>query len=79
MSATYPDEAVEKILVGGGACRTPGFQKYMEMEIGLPVVEINPFRSLKVNQKVFDPDYIKYMAVQVGVAVGLGLRSIQDK
>ncbi|MEJ2589552.1 MAG: type IV pilus assembly protein PilM [Deltaproteobacteria bacterium] len=79
VTTTFPDEAIEKILLGGGASRIPGFKKYLEMETDLPVIEINPFRSLKVDPKTFDPEYLKYMAVQAGVAVGLGLRSLRDK
>lgn len=79
VTTTYPDEAIEKLLLGGGSCRIPGFQKILEAEIGLPVIEINPFGSLKTNEKAFDPAYLAYMAPQAGVAVGLGLRSIRDK
>ncbi|MGM0428378.1 MAG: type IV pilus assembly protein PilM [Thermodesulfobacteriota bacterium] len=79
VATTYPDETMDELLVGGGACRIPGFQKVLEIETGLPVTQINPFRSLKINQKSFDPDYLGYMAPQAGVAVGLGLRSIRDK
>lgn len=79
VTATYPDETMGHLMVGGGACRIPGFQKVLEVETGLPVAQINPFRSLNINEKLFDPDYLGYMAPQAGVAVGLGLRSIGDK
>jgi len=79
VNVTYPDESIEWIAVGGGSCRIPGFQEYLQRETGLPVSQINPFKSLKVNPKAFDRDYLNYMAVEAGVAVGLGLRSIRDK
>jgi len=79
LSTTYPDETIEKIYISGGAFRIPGFQKYLEMETDIPIEELNPFANLQINEKVFDPRYLSYMAPQAGVAVGLALRSVGDK
>jgi type IV pilus assembly protein PilM len=79
LTTTYPDETIEKIYVSGGSCRIPGFQKYLEIETEIPVAEMNPFANLQINDKVFDPKYLSYMAPQAAVAVGLALRSIGDK
>jgi type IV pilus assembly protein PilM len=79
LSTTYPDETIEKILVSGGAYRIPGFLKYLEMETELPIEELNPFAALQINEKIFDPRYLSYIAPQAGVAVGLALRSVGDK
>ncbi len=79
LATTYPDETIEKIVISGGSCRFPGFQKYLEQETEIPVVELNPFSNLQVNDKMFDPKYLTYMAPQATIAVGLALRSIGDK
>ncbi|MGD8226478.1 MAG: type IV pilus assembly protein PilM [Desulfobacteraceae bacterium] len=79
LGTTYPDESIEKIYVTGGSCRIPGFQKYLEMETDIPVEELNPFASLQISERVFDPKYLGYMAPQAAVAVGLALRSVGDK
>lgn len=79
LSATYPDETIEKIFLSGGAYRIPGFKKYLEMETDIPVDDLNPFANLQINEKTFDPRYLSYMAPQAGVAVGLALRSVGDK
>jgi type IV pilus assembly protein PilM len=79
LSTTYPDEAIEKILVSGGAYRVPGFLKYLEMETEIPIEELNPFANFQINEKIFDPRYLSYIAPQAGVAVGLALRSVGDK
>lgn len=79
LSSTYPDEKIEKILISGGAYRIPGFLKYLEMETDIPVEELNPFSNLQINERIFDPRYLSYMAPQAGVAVGLALRSVGDK
>jgi type IV pilus assembly protein PilM len=79
LGTTYPDESIEKIYVTGGSCRIPGFQKYLEMETDIPVEELNPFASLQISERMFDPKYLGYMAPQAAVAVGLALRSVGDK
>ncbi len=77
--STYPDEKIERLYVCGGSCRIPGLIKYLESETEIPVSEINPFKNLNINEKLFDLEYLKYMAPQAAVAVGLALRSIGDK
>jgi type IV pilus assembly protein PilM len=79
LATTYPDETIEKIVISGGSCRFPGFQKYLAIETEIPVIELNPFGNLQVNDKMFDPKYLTYMAPQAAIAVGLALRSIGDK
>ena len=79
LSTTYPEEKIEKIFVSGGACKIPDFVKYLEMETGIPVEELNPFGGLQINEKIFDPKYLSDIAPQAGVAVGLALRSVGDK
>jgi type IV pilus assembly protein PilM len=79
LGTTYPDETIDKMFLTGGSCRIPGFREYLEMETEIPVEELNPFSGLQINEKIFDPKYLSYMAPQAAVAVGLGLRSIGDK
>ena len=79
VETTYPDKAIGKIYVCGGSCRIEGFQKYLEAHAGLPVVELNPFSTLIPNPDLFDEAYLKQMAPQACVAMGLALRSIDDK
>jgi len=79
LATTYPDERIEKIFVSGGSCRIPGFLKLLELETDSHVEELNPFANLQINEKMFDPRYLSYMAPQACVAIGLALRSIGDK
>jgi type IV pilus assembly protein PilM len=79
LATTYPEVSIEKILLSGGSCRLPGFQKYLELETEIQVAELNPFANLIINERLFDPKYLSYMAPQAAVAVGLALRSIGDK
>ncbi len=79
VETTYADKSIEKIFVCGGSCRIKGFQNLLERQTGLPVAELNPFLSLKTNHDLFDEQYLHHMAPQACVAVGLALRSIDDK
>ncbi|MCP4579680.1 MAG: type IV pilus assembly protein PilM [Deltaproteobacteria bacterium] len=79
VDTTYSDKTIGKIFVCGGSCRIKGFQKYLEAHTGLKVMEMNPFANLIPNQDLFDEEYLKHMAPQACVAMGLALRSIDDK
>jgi len=79
VTSTYPDETIEKIIVCGGSCRIPKFQEYLELETNIQVEEFNPFEKLIIDEKKFDARYLKHIAPQSGVAVGLALRSVGDK
>jgi type IV pilus assembly protein PilM len=79
VETTYPDKTIDKIFVCGGSCRIKGFQSYLEDFTGLPVAELNPFSSLIVKPDLFDERYLNHMAPQACVAMGLALRSLDDK
>jgi type IV pilus assembly protein PilM len=79
LATSYPSESIQKIMLGGGSSRIPGFRKYLELETNLPVEDINPFANLLINEKAFDSKYLSYMASQAAIAVGLALRGIGDK
>lgn len=79
VETTYPDVQIAKIFMCGGSCRIQGFHKYLEQQTGLPVFELNPFKSLMVENNHFDEAYLDDIAPLACVAVGLALRSIDDK
>ncbi len=79
VASTYPDITIDRLLLSGGSCRIPGLRELLAAETDLEVSEFNPFRDLIVDEKLFDLKYLKYMAPQAAVAVGLALRSVGDK
>jgi type IV pilus assembly protein PilM len=78
-SANVSYDPIQKIFLSGGAANTYGLASTMESELNIPVEIIDPFRSLKVNEKVFDLDYLNSVGAQMAVAVGLALRDEGDK
>jgi type IV pilus assembly protein PilM len=78
-SANVSYDPIQKIFLSGGAATTYGLASTMESELNIPVEIIDPFRSLKVNEKVFDVEYLNSVGAQMAVAVGLALRDEGDK
>jgi type IV pilus assembly protein PilM len=78
-SANVSYDPIQKIFLSGGAASTYGLASTMESELNIPVEIIDPFRSLKVNEKVFDLAYLNSVGAQMAVAVGLALRDEGDK
>ncbi|HMK33577.1 MAG TPA: type IV pilus assembly protein PilM [Desulfomonilaceae bacterium] len=72
-------DPIQKIFLAGGAAATYGLVSTIESELNIPVEIVDPFRSLKVNEKIFDMDYLNTIGAQMAVAVGLALRDERDK
>lgn len=72
-------DPIQKIFLSGGAAHTYGLVSTIESELNIPVEIIDPFRSLKINEKVFDVDYLNNIGAQMAVSVGLALRDEKDK
>jgi type IV pilus assembly protein PilM len=72
-------DPIQKIFLSGGAARTYGLASTMEAELNIPVEIVDPFRSLKISEKVFDMDYLNNVGATMALAVGLALRDERDK
>jgi type IV pilus assembly protein PilM len=78
-ASTAPEERISKILLSGGAARTPGLSEVIAERTGVPVEMANPFRKLSYDPKVFDREHIEYMGPSAAVAVGLALRRVSER
>ncbi len=72
-------DPIQKIFLSGGAAYTYGLVPTMQSELGIPVEIVDPFRSLKINEKNFDVNYLNSIGAQMAIAVGLALRDERDK
>lgn len=77
--ATYPDETIGQILLSGGSSRLPGLDALFNKDTNIPVAYFNPLANIEADTKVFDQQYLDYIAPQMAVAVGLALRRVGDK
>jgi type IV pilus assembly protein PilM len=72
------DERVEKIILSGGGVFVDGFKDSLLTELDADVSIINPFEGLVVNETKFPDSFIKKVAPQAPIAIGLALRSVND-
>jgi len=73
------DGRVRRIYICGGGALMEGMESMMAKEMGLECKLINPFRNLKVNTKVFDPEYLETYGPMAVIAIGLATRVMDDK
>jgi type IV pilus assembly protein PilM len=77
--ATYPDEMINQILLSGGSSRLPGLDALLHKDTNIPTALFNPLARIEWDEKIFDREYVDYIAPQMAVAVGLALRRVGDK
>jgi type IV pilus assembly protein PilM len=78
-NTTAGEGKINEVFISGGGAKTPMLVEAVKNRLGLPVEVIDPFRSIKYNEKEFDPDYLKEIGPLVSVAVGLATRRFADK
>jgi type IV pilus assembly protein PilM len=77
--STSPDDDIKQILLSGGATQTPGFLEHLATETSIAVEVLDPFRALDINKKTHDMDYIRRIAPQAAICIGLATRRVGDK
>ena len=70
---------ISKIMLGGGCARMMGLDQVLAEHLETPVEIFNPFQKIYFNPKVFDPEYIEYIAPFAAVSVGLAMRRFGDR
>ena len=72
--STSADGIIDRIMITGGASRTPTLVQSLENQLGLMVEEIDPFREIQVDEREFKPDFLDEIGPQLSIAVGLATR-----
>lgn len=67
---------VQKILISGGGSKLNGLAQDLSARLELPVEVLDPFRSIKVDTRKFDPGYLSEIMPEMAVAVGLAMRGV---
>jgi type IV pilus assembly protein PilM len=79
----YSSQSVEgkisKIYLSGGTSKLPSIVRAMEKRMGIGIEVMNPFKNIIIDEKKFDISYLKSIAPQATVGVGLGLRRRDEK
>jgi type IV pilus assembly protein PilM len=72
-------EKIGRLVLSGGSSRVPGLTELLASGTGLEVEVCNPFSQVEVDEKLFDPAYLKSIGPQVAIGVGLALRKVGDR
>ena len=75
-TAADAESTIQKILLAGGGSKLPGLAEYLARRFEIPVEVFNPFRQIQVDDRKFDPEYMKEIIPEMAVAVGLALRGV---
>jgi len=75
----YPDDPIKRILLSGGGAHIVEFRKLLAAESSAQVETLNPFKKVALDEKAFDPDFIRQSAPHAAVAMGQALRKDHDK
>jgi type IV pilus assembly protein PilM len=78
-SATSADEKIQKLFIAGGVAKSSKVMVALGQRLGIPIEVLNPFRSIIVNEKDFDSEYIGAVGPLYTVAAGLAMRRLGDK
>jgi len=77
--STYPEDQIQRIILSGEGGNIAEFRELLAVETSAEVQTINPFGDIFIDPDRFDTDYIKHMAPQAAICMGLALRKIDDK
>ena len=75
----YPDDPIKRIILSGGGANIAEFRQLLASESAAQVETLNPFNGVAVDEKSFDPEYIRQIGPQAAIAMGLALRRVDDK
>jgi len=76
-TAAEGDTTIQKILLAGGGSKLPGLAEFLSRRFEIPVEVFNPFQQIEVDNKKFDPDYMREIIPEMAVAVCLALRGVE--
>ena len=73
------EKNINRVILSGGCARIPGIEKILTENFDIPTEIMDPYKNIKVNPKIFDPQYIQDMAPLAAISIGLAMRRPGDK
>jgi len=77
--STYPEDQIKRIILSGGGANIDEFRELLATEASAEVESINPFKNFEIDKKNFDDAFIKQIAPQAAISMGLAMRKVDDK
>ncbi len=66
--------AIDRMLIAGGSSKVHQLTEYLADKFQMPVERFDSFRSIKIDGKKFDDEYLRELSPNMAVAVGLAVR-----
>ncbi|HXU08628.1 MAG TPA: type IV pilus assembly protein PilM, partial [Blastocatellia bacterium] len=66
--------AIDRMLIAGGSSKVFELTEYLSDKFQMPVERFDSFRSIRVDSKKFDDEYLRELSPNMAVAVGLAVR-----
>jgi type IV pilus assembly protein PilM len=76
---TSLQEKVDRAILSGGCAKIKGLIPFLSERLGVKVEMANPFNHVEIDPKAFDVQYIRDVAPQAAVGVGLSIRRVGDR
>ena len=77
--STYPEDKIKRIVLSGGGANIAEFRDLLATEASAEVETMNPFHNFPIENKKIDEEYIKQIAPQAAICMGLAMRKVDDK
>jgi type IV pilus assembly protein PilM len=77
--STYPEDQIKRIVISGGGANINEFRELLATEASAEVEPINPFKNFHLDEKSFDEAFVKQIAPQAAISMGLAMRKVDDK
>jgi len=77
--STNPDEEMRQIMLSGGGANIKEFRELLATQTAAEANVINPFENFSIGSDQLDDAYLKQIAPQAAIAMGLALRRVDDK
>ncbi len=75
--ANNPGQSISRIILSGGGARVRGLDALIARECGASCEIFNPFARITYDTGTIDPEYLRYMAPEMAIAVGLATRPVE--
>lgn len=76
--STYAGDHISRVLLSGGGANIKDFRDLLAEQTSAEVKIFDPFESLEVDDGL-DPSYLKKIAPQAVISIGLAIRRVDDK
>ncbi|NOY70386.1 MAG: type IV pilus assembly protein PilM [Deltaproteobacteria bacterium] len=77
--STNPDDQIKQIVLSGGGANIREFRELLGLQTSADVKIINPFEGFDTEAENLDQAFLKQIAPQAAISMGLAVRKVDDK